>query len=251
MVSWLADGVPNTPLAPAFASLAPVMTRALTAAVGALLTAGALAGCGGGGGSGNGVADKSPNAIVQEANKAIAGASSVHVAGSISSANVPLTLDLNLVSGKGGRGELTEGGLAFRVIAVGPNVYIQGTPAFWTHFAGPSVARTLEDKWLRAPASGQFAPIADLTNMQLLFGKVLLSHGKLEKVGTTTVEGQKVVGVRDSKAGGILYVAATGRPYPVEVVKRGTGASRIIFDHINQPVALTPPAHYRELPSLG
>jgi hypothetical protein len=226
------------------------MTRFVRVATYMLVTALALAGCGGSGGSGNGLAAKPPNTIVQEANNAITHASSVHVAGSISSDSVPLTLDLNLVAGKGGRGELSEGGLTFRVIAVGPSVYIQGTPAFWTHFAGASVARTLDNKWLKAPASGQFAPIAALTNMQLLFDKVLLSHGSLQKVGTSTVNGQKVVGVRDSKAGGILYVAATGRPYPVEVVKRGTGAGRIVFDRINQPVALTPPAHSRSLAQL-
>jgi hypothetical protein len=214
-----------------------------------LLTAFAAAGCGGSG-SGNGVAAKAPNAIVQEANSAITHASSVHVAGSISSGSVPLTLDLNLVAGKGGRGELSEGGLTFRVITVGPSVYIQGTPAFWAHLAGASVARTLDDKWLKAPASGQFAPIAALTNMQLLFGKVLLSHGSLQKLGTTSVNGQQVVGVRDSKAGGILYVATTGRPYPVEVVKRGSGAGRIVFDRINRPVDLAAPAHFRNLAQL-
>lgn len=224
--------------------------RVLTAALCTLLTAGLISACGGGGGSDNGVADKPATAIVREANNAIARASSVHVAGSISSSSLPLTLDLNLVSGKGGQGKLSEGGLSFRVITVGQSVYIQGTPAFWSHFAGATVARTLDNKWLRAPASGQFAPIAALTNMQLLFGKVLLSHGSLEKVGTSTVNGQKVVGVRDSKAGGVLYVATTGRPYPVEVVKRGTGAGRIVFDRVNQPVDLSPPAHFRDLAQL-
>ena len=214
----------------------------------ALLATVLLAACGGG--SGNGVAAKPPNTIVQEANSAIAHASSVHVAGSISNNSVPLTLDLNLVSGKGGRGQLSEGGLTFRVITVGPSVYIQGTPAFWSHFAGATAARTLEGKWLKAPASGQFAPIAALTNMQLLFGKVLLSHGSLQKLGTSTVNGKQVIGVRDSKAGGILYVAATGRPYPVEVLKRGTGAGRIVFDQINHPVDLTPPTHFRNLAQL-
>jgi hypothetical protein len=183
---------------------------------------------------------------VQDASTAISHARSVHVVGSISS-SVPLTLDLNLVSGKGGSGKLSEDGLTFRVITVGQDVYIQGTHAFLSHFAGQAVARTDDGKWLKAPASGQLAPIAALTNMQLLFGKVLLSHGALRKLGTTTVNGQKVVGVRDAKGGDILYVAATGPPYPVAVVKRGRGAARIIFDHINQPVALTPPAHYRDL----
>jgi hypothetical protein len=225
------------------------MIQVLRGAACALLTVGLISACGGSGSSsGNGVASKSPDAIVQEANTAISHASSVHVAGSIASNSVPLTLDLNLVAGKGGAGALSEAGLTFRVITVGQNVYIQGTPAFWSHFAGAAVAKKLDGQWLKAPASGQFAPIAALTNQQLLFGKVLLSHGRLKKVGTTTVNGQKVVGVRDSTAGGTLYVAATGQPYPVEVVKGGSG--RIVFDRINQPVALSPPAHFRNLSQL-
>lgn len=220
--------------------------KAIRGTVFALLTAGLIAACGGS--SGTGLASKSPDVIVQEANNAIAHASSVHVSGSISNNSIPLTLDLSLVAGKGGTGALSEGGLTFRVITVGPSVYIQGTPAFWSHFAGPTVARKLDGQWLRAPAAGQFASIAALTNQQLLFGKVLLSHGHLKKVGTATVNGQKVVGVRDSPAGGTIYVAATGQPYPVELVKGGSG--RIVFDRINQPVALNPPAHFRNLSQL-
>jgi hypothetical protein len=221
----------------------------LRGAVCAGLSAGLIAGCGSGGaGSGNGVAAKPPNTIVRDANRAITSANSVHVAGSISNNRTPLTLDLSLVSGRGGSGVLSEGGLSFRVITVGQDVFIQGTSAFWAHFAGPAAARKLVGQWLRAPASGQFAPIAALTNQQLLFGKVLLSHGRLKKVGTTTVNGQQVVGVQDSTAGGTLYVATTGKPYPVEVVKRGSG--RITFDRINQPVALKPPAHFRDLSAL-
>ena len=212
-----------------------------------MLPAVALSACGGS--SGHGVASKSPNQIVQEANNAIAHASAVHVAGSISSNGVPLTLDLSLVSGRGGTGQLSEAGLTFRVITVDQNVYIQGTPAFWSHFAGAKVARTLDGKWLKAPAAGQFAPIASLTNMQLLFSKVLLSHGSLKKGGTATVNGKQVVAVTE-KQGGTLYVATTGKPYPVEVVKRGTGGGQIVFDRINQPVALTPPANARNLSQL-
>lgn len=220
--------------------------KAIRTAPFGLLIAGLLSACGGG--SGNGVASKSPDAIVREANNAIAHASSVHVSGSISNNSVPLTLDLNLVAGKGGTGALSEGGLTFHVITVGSSVYIQGTPAFWSHFAGPTVARKLDGQWLRTPATGQFASIAALTNQQLLFGKVLLSHGRLKKVGTTTVNGRKVVGVRETPSGGTIYVAATGRPYPVELVKSGSG--RIVFDRINQAVALNPPAHFRDLAQL-
>jgi hypothetical protein len=217
-----------------------------------VLAAGVISACGGGGGSrgssGNGVATKPPDAIVRDANSAIARAHAVHVAGSLTSNGVPLTLDLSLVSGRGGRGQLSVQGLALRVIALGRDVYIQGSPAFLSHFAGQATAHALAGKWLKAPAVGQLAPIASLTNMQELFNRVLLSHGALKKAGTTTVNGQKVIALKDRVE--IYYVATTGPPYPVEVVKQGNGGGRIVFDRINQPVALSAPAHSRDLSAI-
>ena len=37
-----------------------------------------------------------------------------------------------------------------------------------------------------------------------------------------------------------MYVARTGTPYPLEIVKRGAG--KLVFDHWNQPVSLMAPA---------
>jgi hypothetical protein len=214
-----------------------------------VLVAGLVSACGGGSGtSGNGVAAKPPDTIVKDANTAIGRARAVHVAGSLSNNGVPLTLDLNLVSGKGGTGQLSVQGLALRVIALGHDVYIQGSPAFLSHFAGRATARALAGQWLKAPAVGQLAPIASLTNMQELFNRVLLSHGVLKKAGTTTVNGQKVIALKDRAE--TYYVATTGPPYPVEVVKQGSGGGRIVFDRINRPVALNPPAHSRDLSAL-
>jgi hypothetical protein len=214
------------------------------------VAAGALAGCGGSS-SDNGVASKSPDGILGAASDAVNHASSVHVAGSIVSSGVPLSLDLNLVSGRGGRGQMSESGLTFRVVAVGMTVYIQGTPAFWQHFGGAKAAGLLSGRWLKAPASGQFASIAQLTNMQQLMTDLLASHGNLTKGGVTTVRGQQVVGVSDKIRGGTLYVATTGHPYPIEIKKQGSSGGQIVFDRFNQPVALTPPADAIDLSQLG
>src|SRR5438067_13622991 len=135
------------------------MLTAGAAAVGSL----AVAACGAGGSSsGNGVATKSPDAIVNAASSAIAGASAVHVAGSLVSTGFPVSLDLSLVSAKGGRGVMSENGLTFRIIAVGKNVYIQASRAVWEHFVGATAAKLLNGAWLQAPATGQFASAAAL-----------------------------------------------------------------------------------------
>jgi hypothetical protein len=221
--------------------------------VGAFAAILSLAGaaCGGSGSnSDNGVASKSPDEIVRAAQNAIAGASAVHVAGSLLSAGAPVSLDLSLVSAKGGRGVMSENGLTFRIIAVGKNVYIQASRAVWAHFVGPAAAKLLDGRWLQAPATGQFASVAALTDLRRLYGTVLPSHGGLKKGAVTTVNGHKAVGVTSTASGETLYVATTGKPYPLAVVKSGSGGGRIVFDRINQPVSLAPPADALDLSKL-
>lgn len=222
--------------------------RAVAAAAILSLT---VAACGGGGnGSGNGVASKSPAEIVNAAHDAIASASAVHVAGSLLSSGASVSLDLNLVSAKGGRGVMSENGLTFQIIAVGQNVYIQASRAVWSHFVGPAAAKLLDGRWLQAPATGQFASVAALTDLRRIYGTVLPSHGGLKKGAVTTVNGRKAVAVTSTATGETVYVATTGKPYPVAVVKSGSGGGRIVFDRINHPVSLAPPANALDLSKL-
>ena len=151
----------------------------------------AIAACGSSGGSSsNGVASKSPDQIVAAATNAVSNVNSVHVAGSVPNAGQQITLDLTLVNGKGGKGSMTENGLSFQIVALGQEVYINGSSSFWTKFGGAPAAQLLSGKWLKAPATGQLASLATLTNGHKLFGQLLSSHGKLEKGKTTTIQGQ-------------------------------------------------------------
>ena len=213
-----------------------------------LLLACALSACGGS--SGNGVASKSPNEIVTAALGAIDGAKSAHIAGSVVSARSPITLNLDLVSGKGGRGQMSEGGLGFEIEVINREVYINGSQAFWRHFGGATAAQVFKGRWLKAPASGQFASLAQLSNLHSLLGTVLSTHGTLTKTGTTKVGGQSAIGVRDTTNGGILYVATTGPPYPLEILKGGSQGGRIVLDGFNESVPLSPPANAIDITAL-
>jgi hypothetical protein len=227
------------------------MRRRFAAIALSLLLAVAVAACGGSGSSSsNGVAAKSPDAIVSAVSAAVAGVRSVHVSGSVGNGGSLTTLDLNLVSGKGGRGSMSENGLAFQIVAVGQEVYINASPAFWRHAGGNAAAQLFSGKWLKAPASGQFASLAALTNVQELFTKLLSNHGKLAKGSTTTISGQKVIAITDTTQGGNLYVATTGKPYPIEIVKTGSQAGRVKFDHFNESVSLTAPANAIDISQL-
>jgi hypothetical protein len=212
--------------------------------LGLVLGGAMLAGCGSSSSSGSTIASKTPAQIVAAAKSAADAAASVHIAGSVVSEGKPLTVDMRLLAGKGGRGRITLEGLSIDLVRVSGAVYINGSQAFYRRVAGPAAAQLLQGKWLKAPEnSGNFASLASLTDLGKLIDTTLGSHGTLARGGTSTVDGQKAVAINDVSQGGTLYVATTGSPYPIEIAKRGGGGGRIVFDHWNQPVTLTAPAN--------
>jgi hypothetical protein len=228
------------------------MPRRLGLIVLAALVALALTACGSSGGnsSDNGIASKSPDEIVSAASSAVSSVNSVHVAGTVLSSGQHVTLDLNLLNGKGGKGSMAQNGLGFQIVAVGPEVYINGSQSFWKTFGGAAAAQLLSGKWLKAPATGQLSSLATLTDVQKLFNQLLSSHGKLAKGTVTAIHGQQAIAVTDTTNGGTLYVATTGKAYPLEISKTGASGGQITFDHFNQAVSLTPPANAIDISQL-
>lgn len=210
----------------------------------------ALAGCGGSSG-GNSIASKNAQEIVNESKRAADSASSVHVAGSLNSGSTPVTLNLNLVAGKGASGELSQNGASFKLILVGGTAYISGSPAFYRSLGGSAAAQLFQGKWLKASASsGEFASFSQLADMRKLIDTTLAGHGGLAKGSTTTVNGQKAIAINDTSKGGTLYVATTGKPYPVQLSKDGSESGKIAFDRWNQPVTIAAPANSVDLAEL-
>jgi hypothetical protein len=216
------------------------------------LAAIALAGCGSSGSSSsNGIASKTPAEILSAATAAANSASSVHVSGSIVSGSSPITLDLELVAGKGGRGQISEDGLSFNLIQIDGTAYISGSPAFYSHFGGPAAEKLLAGKWLKAPASsGSFSSLGSLTDLDQLLDTTLSKHGELTTGPTTTIDGQPALSVSDASHGGALYVATTGKPYPIEISKAGKTGGKITFGRWNAPVTLTAPSNAIDLSQL-
>lgn len=196
----------------------------------------------------NGVAKKPPAQIVTAASRAIETARSVHVVGSVLDNGIKVHLDLHLSRGAGGQGQLSENGLGFHLISTGRLLYIQGSSPFWTHFGGARAVKLFHGKWLKVPNSGQFATLGRLATTRGLVAQLLTRHGRLSRAGRATVDGQAAVGVVDRTQGGTLFVATTGRPYPLEIVKHGAEGGYVKFSDFNQPVRITPPAKAISLP---
>jgi hypothetical protein len=215
-----------------------------------LLTATAVfAGCGAS--SDNGVASKSPAEIFAAAKTVADSASAVRVSGSTATAGTPITLDLRLVAGRGGRGRIAENGLSFELIQLEGTIYISGSTAFYTHFAGAAAAKLLQGKWLKAPATNSsFAGLSGLTELRKLLDAALATNnGAVVKTGTSTVNGQAAVGVKDA-GNGTLYVATTGQPYPLKITKLGGAGGTISFSEWNKPVSLTAPTNAVDIEQL-
>jgi hypothetical protein len=210
----------------------------------------ALAGCGSSSSS-NSIASKSADRIVSESNAVADAASSVRVSGSIVSAGKPISIDLSLVSGKGATGEISQSGVSFKLILVGSTAYISGSPSFYRSLGGAAAAQLFQGKWLKASASsGEFSSFSSLANMRKLLDSTLAGHGTLQKGATTTVNGQGAIAVNDTTKGGTLYVATSGKPYPIQISKGGSENGKITFDRWNQPATITAPANAVSLSEL-
>jgi hypothetical protein len=209
-----------------------------------------LSGCGTSA-STNGITAKQPAEALAAARAAANAASSVHVSGSAVAGGSPITLDLDLLAGQGGRGQVSENGLSFEVIHLGNTVYIKGSPAFYQRVGGAAAAQLLQGRWLKAPAStGSFASLASLTDLHQLVATTLAIRGTPTRGATVTVGKQKAMGVTNAANGGTLYIATTGAPYPVAVTESGASAGRIVLDRWNEPVALAAPANALDITKL-
>jgi hypothetical protein len=220
-----------------------------------VLTAALLAGCGGHkkAAPANDEAAKPPARVFADAKAAATSASSAHVSGNIKSGDTAITLDLDMVRDKGAKGSVTLDGRQADIVRIGDVAYVHGSDAFWQHYAGSLVAQLLHDKWVKAPInSKRFQSVAPLTNLGLLFARISAHHGKLVSDGKTTYKGQQVVAIRDTSDNSRLYVAATGKPYPVAIVGgKGSLSGTIEFSDWNKQVSLTAPSGAIDISSFG
>jgi hypothetical protein len=209
----------------------------------------ALVGCGSS--SSSSVASKSAEQIVSESKAAAEAASSVHVSGSLQSGGTPVTLDLHLAAGKGARGELSQNGASFKLILVGDTAYISGSPAFYRSLGGAAAAQLFQGKWLKASAkTGDFASFGTLADMRKLIDSTLTTSGALAKGATTVVNGQNAVAITDTTKDGTLYVATSGKPFPLQLSKGGSESGKITFDGWNEPVTIAAPSNSIDLAEL-
>jgi|tagenome__1003787_1003787.scaffolds.fasta_scaffold20869710_2 hypothetical protein len=211
-----------------------------------------VAGCGGGSGSGNGEQAKTAGQILADARTAATGAGSVHVTGTILDSGTKLKLDLR-AGDHTGSGTITFRGSPVRVVRIGKTLYIQAPESFYRATGADSAtARLLAGKWLKASATQKdFAQLAQLTRLKDLLTLTTKPDGKVSKGGTSTVAGTSVIALKDDK-GGSLYIATTGKPYPVALRgKNSTSSGDVHFSEWGEPVEASAPKGAIDLGALG
>ena len=220
--------------------------------LGACLVAALATACGGSSGASGGVkqeVDKAPLVILRDARRAAHHARSVRLVGTSRNSSVT-ALALDLAGSRGGRGTATVSGLSFSIVRFGRSMYLRGDVGFTHHFAGRA-ATQVGHRWFKVrPGRAQFKSLADLTNMRVLLTKLLSpSRRTLVKLGLRTVNGVRVIGLED-RGHGVLYIAASGTPYPVEIDSLPAGSGKLVFGDWNHPVALRAPAGAVDLEHL-
>ncbi len=201
--------------------------------------------------AGNGLASESANAIVRSAAAAADGLKSVRVKGNVQEGGTQIGLDLQLAAGVGSVGWISESGHRVNLVTVGKTVYLNGNQAFWTKFGGAAAASLLAGRWLKGTETGSFAGLRKLATIHDLFNAIFSSYGKLAKGPTKVVGGAKAIAVTDTTKGGTIYVATTGKPYPLEILGTESGSSGdIAFSDFNAPVKITAPSGAIDLSQL-
>lgn len=209
--------------------------------------------------------------LVSGALDAARAAGSFHyVSSSTSSAVTQLTV--GDAGATAGRQVITLGGDTFNVLVVGSAAYFEGDAAAMVeNLSVPiSVAQAHAGQWVSlASGDAPYASVyAAVTTSDALRDNITFTPRT--ELGTSTLAGQRVIGVRGSMKGipgatgkgtAVLYMSATGRHLPVRYVERGTlkgsdGSATslqfsIDFSAWGEPVPVTAPPGALSFASLG
>jgi hypothetical protein len=170
----------------------------------------------------NGLESKSPDEILAASAKALRHVKSFHFESTDRTfgrvkADVGLPKQLRVV--------LKDKGSSVSLLVADGSFYLKGNAAYWRDNDAARQARVLADQWLKVPRTS----LEDLTTVlapKTLSRCLLIEHGTLERRGTTTVKGQRVVvlydrGDRPGSTPSKLYVSATGQPVPLRLLTTG------------------------------
>jgi hypothetical protein len=227
----------------------------LVAVISSLLIAAA---CGSSGGTTSSPTDNNALSADQLADKAFAAlsaATSFHTWGTTlaaSGATVHFDMHLGMT---GGYGTVRAHGQTIQIRTVDERTYLRGPDAYYRKLVPADKRATvlplLHGKWLHVPqGSKQFFAFARLTSIEVFRTHLpaSASGGSYKSGGPKMVRGMAAASFIDQSGGNFIYVAETGRPYPLEITSGPYNKTE--FGSWNKPVTVSePPARQIVEPS--
>jgi hypothetical protein len=207
-----------------------------------------MMGCGS---SDNGVAAKPPGQILAATKAAAQSASSVHVVGhSKVIEGGSFKVDATLARDKG-QARVSFLGLSFDAIRVGDTVYLKGNRYFNSGLERTMGVRVPSGVWLKG-TTDSLRQASLSTNIEDELPFILGGSGAVTKGATVKLGGQPAIALKLVRKlyKGTLYVATTGQPYPLKLLKTGEETGDTTFTRWNDPVTVTPPPHAVEIAKL-
>jgi hypothetical protein len=195
-----------------------------------------------------------PAQLVSSSLKAARAQHSVHYVGTASVGNISSTTVGDAASDRGVqyvtyRAGGHTGHVTVRVVA--NTAYVKGDAFALVSYVGFSAAQATKyaGKWVRIPnTSSAFKSVAEAVRLGSTIDELQLSP-PFTKLGTSTMQGQRVIGIRGREtqngitATATLYLRAAGTPLPVaEVATEGAIHVSVIFSKWNERVTVSAPA---------
>ena len=198
----------------------------------------AVSGCGGDTPT-NGVEKMSGGEVHRKAAAALESAKSAHVKGTGVFEGHPVNMDLR-ISGTSTSGALAVAGVRVAFTKIGAITYIKASGrALGRLGASPAAARVGADRWLKLGpkqvTSWEGFSLAELADQLVHDGSPVDPQ-----VTQATLDGRQVV-VLTQQNGSKLYVANTGRPYPLRGEYKGAAPGRIDFTEYGTDFRITAP----------
>jgi hypothetical protein len=200
------------------------------------------AGCGG---SSDALAGLSAKQVLSKAVSDLKSAPSFHIAGTVNQGG-SIRVDLTYSRGSGCEGTLGVGSKgSIYLLVIGGTAWLKPDQTYWKSYAGSSassVIATIGGKYLKAAtSSSSVSGLAQLCNANSLASS-FTSPRDIAKGGTSTINGQQALALKDPAKSSLLYVTGTSSPQILRVTSTQSGSGgRIDFTGYGNPVTLTPP----------
>jgi hypothetical protein len=186
--------------------------------------------------------------IVTEAQRALSEAKSVRVTGQYKEKGKPVTLDVRLVAGKKATGSVLANGSKVELRRIGDKLYVKGDDKFLAAL-GPK-AQATKGKWLVGPVAQADPGLANLTDLDQFAATLTPGKTGLTKETVRQLAGKPAISVRSS-TGARLWVADSGKPYPLRLERTGTAVGFIDYGEYDRTVDVTAPSPTVDLASVS